>query len=54
MVTLRLVPEEEILQELKEDYLAMEEMFMSEFLTFEEIIRDLEVLEKRINSVPPS
>ncbi len=49
--TLRLVPKEEILQELKEDYLAMEEMFMSDFPTFEEIIRTLEKLEQSINSV---
>lgn len=49
--TLRLVPEEDILQELKEDYRAMEEMFMSDFPTFEEIIKTLEKLEQNINSV---
>ncbi|MDD2466400.1 MAG: nucleotidyl transferase AbiEii/AbiGii toxin family protein [Desulfobulbus sp.] len=47
--SLRLVPEGDILQALKKDYKAMEEMFMAEFPNFDEIIGCLAELESRLN-----
>jgi len=48
--TLRLVPEGETLQALKKDYKAMEEMFMANFPSFDEILERLIILEQKINA----
>lgn len=48
--SLRLVPKEAMLPELKRDYAAMQEMFMGETPAFETIMSELAKLEERISS----
>lgn len=49
--SLKLVPSDEMLAELKADYKAMQEMFMTEAPEFDQIISTLRELEGRINGV---
>lgn len=48
--SLRLLPDDTKLAELKRDYAAMNEMFIGEAPEFEEMVNGLAVLEKKINS----
>jgi hypothetical protein len=49
--SLRLVPQCDMLQDLKKDYKAMDEMFMGAFPSFDQITESLVRLEARINAV---
>ena len=49
--SLRLVPQGELLKNLKRDYAAMNEMFMGKYPTFDEIVDSLANLEKQINTL---
>jgi len=48
--SLRLMPQEEMLPELKQDYVAMQKMFIGEVPEFESIMSELAKLEERISS----
>lgn len=48
--SLKLVPSEEMIAELKADYKAMQEMFMTDVPNFDIIISTLKELEERINN----
>ncbi|KJS02675.1 MAG: hypothetical protein VR65_04350 [Desulfobulbaceae bacterium BRH_c16a] len=47
---LRLVPQDDTLQDIRSDYKAMDEMFMGSFPSFDEIIKSLALFEARINA----
>ena len=49
--TVRVVPAEEVIQQLKSDYMAMSNMFYGKAPDFEEILKYLEELEKEIHSL---
>lgn len=48
---IKLVPNNHRLEELKRDYLQMEEMFFGEHPSFDELIAEIEKLEKEIHSI---
>ena len=48
--SLRLVPQNDALQDIRNDYKAMDEMFMGSSPSFDEIIKKLAALEARINA----
>ena len=49
--SLRLMPQDEHIAQLKADYEQMQEMFFEDPPTFDHIVKDLQGIEKRINSV---
>jgi hypothetical protein len=49
--SLKLVPEQEMQNDLKRDYLAMNEMFMHDQIPFEQIIESISELEAKINTL---
>jgi Nucleotidyl transferase AbiEii toxin, Type IV TA system len=49
--TLRIVPHEKLQATLRKDYQRMEEMFPTKPLTFDEILKRLDALERRINDL---
>jgi len=49
--TLRIVPHEKLQAILRKDYQRMEEMFPTKPLTFDEILKRLDALERRINDL---
>ena len=49
--TLMLIPPEKIITELKDDYTKMDEMFMGQYPSFEEIVKDLAQAQEILNSV---
>ena len=49
--TLKLVPPDFRIDELKKDYKAMEHMIFDKYLTFEEVLKTLQALENEINSL---
>ncbi|GJM06945.1 MAG: hypothetical protein DHS20C10_06790 [marine bacterium B5-7] len=48
--SLRLIPDHHLLSRVKQDYLAMEEMFFGDIIPFEKILSELQRLEHKINT----
>ncbi len=49
--TLRIVPNNDLVKILRDDYARMKEMFPANALSFDELLQSLETLEKRLNSL---
>ncbi len=49
--TLRLLPRDDQISQLKKDYRQMQQMFFEESPTFERVIEELRVIEEHINSI---
>jgi hypothetical protein len=49
--TIRIVPNEQLRKVLRDDYVQMKEMLPADALTFDQILENLDTLEKRLNSL---
>jgi hypothetical protein len=49
--TIRIVPNEQLRKVLRDDYVQMKEMLPVDALTFDQILGNLDTLEKRLNSL---